>query len=144
MAIENAVEEEAKFEAGIKNWQEIEDKTIASCEDIIHATDNVLVKTIAGIIMTDSAKHKQVLSLMTDTLNGTVTLTPDELGELSQLMRDHLHLERDSIRLAQDQYDISRNFVIRHLLTYLMADEKKHAKLMQQLNDFKKNIYPYV
>ncbi len=144
MAVENAVEEVARFEEGISDWQEIEDRTIASCEDIIHGTENALVKTVAGIIMSDSAKHKQVLDLMTETLYGTITLSPDELGELSQLMRDHLHLERDSIKLAQSQLDISRNFVIRHLLTYLMEDEKKHAKLMQQLNDFKKNIYPYV
>lgn len=143
MTVENAVEEVTKFEAGIAKWQEVEDKTIASCEDITHSTDNVLVKTVAGIIMTDSAKHKQVLDLISDTLNGTVALTPDELGELSEMLRNHLHLERESIRLAQDQYDISRNFVIRHLLTYLMEDEKKHAKLLQQLNDFKKNIYPY-
>lgn len=143
MAVEDAVEERTKFEEGIKKWQEVEDKTIASSEEIIHGTDNVLVKTIASIIMSDSAKHKQVLDLMSDTLEGTVTLQPEELGELSELLRNHLHIERDSIRLAEKQYDISRNFVIRHLLTYLMEDEKKHAKLMQQLNDFKKRLYPY-
>lgn len=143
MAVEDAVEERAKFEQGIKKWQEVEDQTIASSEDIIHATDNLLVKTIASIIMADSAKHKQVLDLMNDTLEGTVTLQPEELADLSELLRNHLHIERESIRMAQDQYDNSRNFVIRHLLTYLLEDEKKHAKLMQQLNDFKKKLYPY-
>jgi rubrerythrin len=143
MAAEDIVEEKTNFEDGIKRWQDMEDETIASCENIIHASDNILVKTIAGIIMTDSAKHKQVLDLITDTLEGTVTLTPDELGGLSELLHNHLQLERSSISLAQDQYDISRNFVIRHMLTYLLEDEKKHAKLLQQLNDFKKKLYPY-
>lgn len=143
MAVEDAVEERTKFEEGIKKWQEVEDQTIASSEDIIHATDNVLVKTIAGIIMADSAKHKQVLGVISETLEGTISLQPEELAELSELLRNHLHIERESIRMAQEQYDNSRNFVIRHLLTYLMEDEKKHAKLIQQLNDFKKKLYPY-
>jgi hypothetical protein len=143
MSVEEAVDEKASFQEGIREWQGVEDETIASCEEIIHATDNELVKTIAGIVMADSARHKQVLNLIDDTLTGTVTLTPDELAGLSELLHKHLQIERDSIRLAQKQYDHSRNFVVRHLLTYLMEDEKKHAKLFQQLNDFKRKIYPY-
>jgi rubrerythrin len=143
MAAENIVEEITAFEQGIDRWQDIEDKTIASCKKILESTDNDLVKTIAEVIMEDSAKHKQALDMITETLNGTVTLRPEDLGELSQLLRDHLHLERDSIKLAQDQLDNSRNFVVRHLLTYLMEDEKKHALLLTQLNDYKRHLYPY-
>lgn len=143
MAVQEIVEQQAKFEEGIENWQVMEDETIASCQNIIAATDNKLVQTIAGIIMADSEKHKQVLDCITDTLDGTVTLTPDELGEVSELLDQHLQIEKDSINLANEEYDKSRNFIVRHLLSYLIEDERKHAKLVRQLNDFKKRLYPY-
>lgn len=143
MAAENIVEEITAFEQGIDKWQSIEDQTIASCKKILESSDNDLVRMIAEIIMEDSTKHKHALDMITETLNGTVALRPEDLAELSQLLRDHLHLERDSIKLAQDQLDNSRNFVVRHLLTYLMEDEKKHALLLTQLNDYKRHLYPY-
>lgn len=143
MTVEDIVEERTTFESGIKEWQGLEDSTIESCENIIHATGNELVKTIAAIVMADSARHKQILGVISDVLEGTVTLTPDELGGLSELLHNHVELERRSIDLAQKQYDISRNFVIRHLLTYLMEDEKKHALMFRQLSDYKRHIYPY-
>ena len=143
MAVENIVEQTAEFEAGISKWQVMEDETIALCEEIVSSTDNALIKTMAGIIGADSAKHKQVLSLITEALQGTITLTPDELGTLSVLLDKHMKLEQASIDMAMREYDNSRHFVVRHLLSYLLQDEQKHMKILQQLNDYKRQLYPY-
>lgn len=143
MATRNLVEEQETFEAGISQWQKMEDATIASCDEILEATDNKLVTTIAGIIKSDSENHKMVLGVVKETLNGTITLTPDELGELSGLLEKHRDLEKESVELAAEQLELSRNFVVNHLVSYLLEDERKHYMLMHQLNDFKKKLYPY-
>ena len=143
MAIEGMVEEKQQFERGIRKWQQVEDVTIESCEALKDASDNVLVRTIADIIRADSMKHKEVLEVILQALDGTITLTPEELGGISTLLDDHLNIERDSIQLAMDEFENSRHFVIRQLLSYLLEDERKHYKLLSQLNDFKRHLYPY-
>lgn len=143
MSTHNVVEERATFEAGINRWQEMEDLTIATCDEILAATENKLVTTIAGIIKSDSVKHKMVLDVVKEALDGTITLTPDELGELSGLLEKHRDLEKDTVELAAEQLELSRNFVVNHLVSYLLEDERKHYMLLHQLNDFKKKLYPY-
>jgi rubrerythrin len=143
MAKLDAVEHLSHFEKGVQKWKRLEDTTIESCEAIAKATDNVLVKTIAGLIRSDSEKHKQVLGIITDTLNGIVSLTPEELGSVAALIEEHLKLEKNSITLAEQEYEESRHFVIRHLLSYLLMDEQKHYKLLSQLRDFQRQLYPY-
>lgn len=143
MAERNLVEEQETFEAGIDQWQKMEDATISSCDEILEATDNKLVTTIAGIIKSDSEKHKMVLGVVKEALNGTITLTPDELGELSGLLEKHRDLEKETVDLAAEQLELSRNFVVNHLVSYLLEDERKHYMLLHQLNDFKKQLYPY-
>jgi hypothetical protein len=137
------VEERETFETGIIKWQEMEDLTIATCDEILAATDNKLVATIAGVIKADSAKHKMVLGVIREALDGTISLTPDELGDLSGLLEKHLELENDTVELAAQQLELSRNFVVNHLVSYLLEDERKHCLLLNQLNDFKKKLYPY-
>jgi hypothetical protein len=143
MAVSDKVEQQATFEEGIIKWMELEDVTIAHCDKITDATDNRLVEIIVDSIRTDSEKHKVLLSFITEALNGTITLEPDELGELSVLLDEHLEIEKSSIDMALREYDNSRHFVIRHLLSYLLADEKKHFKLLSQLKDFQRQLYPY-
>ena len=139
----NMVQEQETFEAGITQWQKMEDATIATCDEILAATDNKLVTTIAGIIKADSAKHKMVLGVIREALTGTISLTPEELGQLSGLLDKHLELENETVELAAQQLELSRNFVVNHLVSYLLEDERKHCLLLNQLNDFKKKLYPY-
>lgn len=143
MAVSDKVEQQASFEEGIHKWMELEDVTIAHCDKILDATDNRLVEIIVDSIRSDSEKHKVMLSFITEALNGTITLEPDELGELAVLLDEHLEIERGSIDMALREYENSRHFVIRHLLSYLLADEKKHFKLLSQLKDFQRHLYPY-
>jgi len=144
MAVNDMVESQTHFEKGIEKWKKLEDVTIESCDKIMAGTSNELVKTIAGLIKTDSQKHKEILDMIGNTLNGTITLTPEELGEIAELIESHLELEKNSITLAEEEFAESRHFVIRHLLSYLLMDEQKHYKLMSQLRDFQKRLYPYV
>ncbi|MHB8840927.1 MAG: hypothetical protein ACYC56_03915 [Candidatus Aquicultor sp.] len=143
MATQDIVERRSHFEDGINKWKKLEDVTIESCEKIMNATDNKLVTTIAGLIKTDSQKHKEVLDAINEALTGTITLTPEELGDIAELINAHLELERNSITLAEEEFEESRHFVVRHLLSYLLMDEQKHFKLLSQLKDFQRRLYPY-
>lgn len=143
MTVENIVEQQETFVAGIHRWQEMEDATIDSCNEILGVTDNILVKTIASIIRADSEQHKAVLEVISQALTGTISLTPEELGNMSELLERHRDLELDTVTLATEQLERSRNFVVNHLVSYLLEDEKKHYLLLSQLNDFKKHLYPY-
>ncbi len=137
------VERREHFEEGIRKWQEMEDLTIASADRIKAATGNVLVQTLADIIRADSTKHKEVLAMISRALDGAIELNPDELGQISELITNHIEIERSSIDLAMEEYENSRHFVVRELLSYLLEDERKHFKLLTQLNDFKRKLYPY-
>lgn len=144
MAIQRIVEHGSDFEEGIQKWQKLEDITIESCDKILNATDNTIVKTVAGIIKADSHKHKEILDVITVALTGTITLTPEELGDIAELIESHLKFEKESIELAEREIDESRHFVVRQLLSYLLMDEQKHFKLLNQLRDFQRRLYPYV
>ena len=55
----------------------------------------------------------------------------------------HAEMEKETIELAEQLRKNCRLFVQRHLLTYLIEDERLHDRLLGQLEDFKRNIYPY-
>jgi hypothetical protein len=55
----------------------------------------------------------------------------------------HDQVERETIELARECRKECNFFVQRALLDYLITDEQKHDHLLQSLEEFKKNIYPY-
>ena len=59
------------------------------------------------------------------------------------MIEKHADMEKKTIELAEKALQNCRLFVQRQLLTYLIEDEKKHDRLLGQLEDFKRNIYPY-
>ena len=128
----------------IREWQTIEDKGIAQCTKIMGKTKNPLIRTVAEIIRQDSVTHKKIQQLIIDSFEKeAIHLTPEELGDIWELIEEHAVLEKRSIELAEQALEKCRFFTTKHLLSYLIDDEKKHDHLMTQLNDFKRGIYPY-
>ena len=140
---EKAVERDQEFIDDIKKWQKLEDVTIKSSEEIMKKTDNQLIQVLMGAIKRDSEKHKEILQLIHDVIAKSYTLRPDELAEMSHLLEKHLAIEKESIEVAEKAYHNSRLFVLRHLITYILEDERKHHKIISQLDDFKRHLYPY-
>ena len=107
-------------------------------------TDNPLIRQFMEIIRNDSVQHHRVQQFIIDSLTKEqVRLTPEELGEVWDEITAHDEVERETIELAKELRKECRFFVQRSLLDYLIADEEKHEKLLQSLEDFKKNLYPY-
>jgi hypothetical protein len=128
----------------LKRWQEIEAATIQHTSLIMEKTQNPLIRLVMEIIRQDSAMHKRVQQVILDSLEKQAfSLTPEELSDIWTLIEEHAKMEKETIDLAEKAQKNCRLFVQRHLLSYLIQDEQKHDRLLSQLEDFKRKIYPY-
>jgi hypothetical protein len=128
----------------LKKWQKIEDESVKSTSAIIAKTKNPIVRQIMEIIKQDSAMHKKVQQVIIDSFEKkAINLEPDELSDIWGMVEDHIELEKETIRLAEESRKNSNSFIVRYLLGYLMTDEQKHNDLLQQMEDIKRGMYPY-
>jgi hypothetical protein len=141
---EKAAENTQELISTLRRWQEIEDGSVAACSGIIDKTQNPLIRLIMEIIRQDSVMHKKVQQVMIDSLEKqAISLAPEELGHIWESVEHHAEMEKETIALAEKARKNCRLFTLRHLLTYLIEDEQKHDRLLAQLEDFKRGIYPY-
>ncbi len=91
--------------------------------------------------------HYRIQDLIIDSLErSTISLTPEELGEVWELIEKHIDLEKKTLELAKDSLDAlrGRKMVIQeYLLDYLRIDEEKHNSVLKTLSTIKKGMYPY-
>ena len=141
---EKAGEDLPQLISTLRRWQEIEDASVKGCSEVMEKTENPFVRLVMEIIRHDSVMHKKVQQVMIDSLEKqAITLTPEELGDIWESIERHAEMEKETIALADKARRNCRLFVLRHLLTYLVEDEQKHDRLLAQLEDFKRGIYPY-
>ncbi len=128
----------------LKQWQKVEDDSVKSTSEIIAKTKNPIVRQIMEIIRQDSAMHKKVQQVIIDSFEKeALYLSPEELGDVWNMVEKHIELEKETIRLAEESRKNSKSFFVRYLLGYLMTDEQKHNEILQQMEDIKSGIYPY-
>ena len=128
----------------LRKWQGIERKSIDSCAEIIEKTDNLLIRQFMEIIRNDSVQHHRVQQFIIDSLTKEpIKLTPEELAQVWDEITAHDEIERETIELAKGLKEECQFFVQRALLEYLIVDEEKHDQILQSLEDFKRNLYPY-
>jgi hypothetical protein len=133
-----------KLVSTLRKWQGIERKSIDSCAEIIEKTENPLIRQFMEIIRNDSVQHHRVQQFIIDSLTKEqVKLSPDELAEVWDEITAHDEIEHETIELAKALKDECQFFVQRALLEYLIVDEQKHDQILQSLEDFKRNLYPY-
>ena len=128
----------------LRTWQGLENATIQHTTEIIGKTTNPLIKIVMEIIRHDSEMHHRVQQVLLDSLEKqAISLMPEELADIWDMVEKHAAMEKQTIELAEKARKNCRLFVQRHLLGYLLDDEKKHDRLLGQLEDFKRSIYPY-
>jgi DNA replication initiation complex subunit (GINS family) len=139
-----AAEDLEELKVTLRRWQHIEDQSVAQTSAIMARTHNPLIKLVMEIIRQDSAMHKRVQQAILDSLEKQAfSLTPEELGDVWDLIEKHIVAEKETIELAEKARKNSRMFAHRYLLSYLAEDEQKHDHLLDRLEDFKRNLYPY-
>jgi hypothetical protein len=131
----------------VRKWQKVENASVASTGNIIERTENPVVRMIMEIIQRDSQMHYRVQEFIADSLEGkTVTLDPDELGRVWSLIEKHIELEKRTVKLAEAALVALKGkkmVVQEYLLDYLLIDEEKHNKVLENLETIKKGMYPY-
>ena len=88
--------------------------------------------------------HSKVPQAIIDSLGKeAIILTPEEVGEMWELIYQHMDLEKETIQLAEKGLKNCRLFPQRRLSIYLREDERKHDCLLVHLENFKRKLYSY-
>ena len=128
----------------LRKWQGIEDGSIALTSSVLEKTKNPLIRLVMEIIQQDSVMHKKVQQAILDSLEKEAfSLQPEELADIWTMIEKHDEAEKEAIRMAEEARKNCPLVIQRQLLEYLIEDEKKHDRLMGNLENFKRNIYPY-
>ncbi len=140
-------EVQEKIISTMQRWQKVEDASVASTGRVIAGTGNRLVRLVMEIIQADSQMHHRVQQMISDSLSTeTVTINPDELEQVWDMIENHIRIERQTIELAEElakTIEGKKMVVVEYLLSYLGQDERKHEKLLTSLEGIKKGMYPY-
>jgi hypothetical protein len=134
--------------ANMQTWQKVENASIASTGRVIEKTENPIVRLVMEIIQRDSQMHYRVQQWIADSLTGkAVSLTPEEVGDVWEMIEEHIKIERRTMQLAEESLDATRDakgmLVQSYLLEYLLEDEEKHQVLLERLASIQKGMYPY-
>ena len=91
--------------------------------------------------------HFRVQDLIAESLSTkTISLSPDELLKVWDLIEKHIKLEEKTVELAMEAkkaLEGKKMVVQEYLIDYLLVDEEKHNKILQTLETIKKGMYPY-
>ena len=130
----------------MKNWQRVEDESIASTAEIMRKTDNPIIRLVMEIIQRDSQMHNRVQGWIADTLEyKTVSLSPDELLKISDMLVRHVLIERKMIESAEKMLAAIDNkgmLVQQYYINYLLEDERKHNNLLESLQILANGMKP--
>ena len=131
----------------MRHWQKIEDRSVESTGQVIAKTENPLIRLVMEIVQRDSQIHHRVQQFIIDSLgNKPVSLTPEEMGSISEMIDNHLKIEEQMVELVDKALaDVKdkKMIVQEYLLNFLIEDEKKHAAMLHALDKVKKGMYPY-
>lgn len=133
--------------SNMRRWQAIESSAVASTGQVIGNTGNPIVRLIMEIIQNDSQMHYRVQGLIAESLERTaISLSPDELGQVWNLIEEHIKIEKKTLKLAKEALAALKGkkmLVQEYLLNYLAEDERKHNRLLANLKKIKGGMYPY-
>lgn len=128
-------------------WQGVERESVASADAVLAKTKHPLLRLVMEIIRHDSELHDRIQQFIVDAIESRpVTLTPDDMGEISSLLERHLKLEDqmvDAVNASVETIRGHKMLVEEYLLDFLIQDEKKHAALLRSLDKVKRGMYPY-
>lgn len=131
----------------MRKWQKVEDATVVQTSEVMTKTKNPIVRLVMEIIRSDSERHYRVQELIAESLESkAITLSTDELAEVWDMIEKHIEMEKKAAAYAAEGVEALKGkkmIVQEYLLHYLLDDENKHNRLLENLEKIKRNIYPY-
>ena len=129
-----------KMVEGLRKWQGIERKAMEQTAAIIEKTTNPFVRTVMEVIRHDSLMHHRVQQTIVDSrTRESMALSPDDLLSVWNLIEEHDETEKEVIAIATELRDMAWSPLHKHLLTYLLHDEEKHDRLLEEMDELKKD-----
>lgn len=127
--------------SGLREWQSIERQAMEQSAEILEATDNPFLRIIMEVIRHDSLMHHRVQQVIIDSLvKENITLTSEDVAAVWEKIENHEETEREVINIAKGLHEKAWNPVHKQLLSYLITDEEKHDRLLDELNQVKKGL----
>jgi len=131
----------------MRRWQKIENASVSSTSAVMEKTENPIIRLVMEIIQRDSQMHYRIQEMIADSLESkTITMSPDELVNVWDMIEKHIRLEEKTVELANEAINALKGkkmVVQEYLLNYLLIDEEKHNKILASLETIKKGMYPY-
>lgn len=145
-ARESTKDIQEKLIHNMERWQKIEDHAVTFTGEMQNKAKNPIIQHIAKIIQRDSEMHRRTQELIVETLRGTVSLTPEEITDVWDMIEKHIETEKQAVQMAEEAKALlkSRKMTVQeYLVQYLLTDEEKHNDLLDQLRLIKDKMYPY-
>ena len=130
--------------SALRKWQDLERDAIDQTAEIMERSSNPLIRQIMEIIRNDSTQHFRVQQFLIDSLGeSSVSITAEEIDLVWKEIQLHGEIERHVVKIGGELRSRTTDFVHRALLDYLVTDEKKHDRMIEMLEDFRRSLYPY-
>lgn len=130
----------------MRTWQKLENAAISQTAKIMEQTDHPLIRAVAEIIQRDSHMHYRVQQLIVDSIEKeAIPVLIDQLDGVWSAIDEHIKIEKKTIEAAEKSLkaiEKTRNVVPHYLLEYLITEEKKHEKMLADLDLIKRKMYP--
>lgn len=129
-------ENDEQLAAIVRGWQKLEERAISHSYDLMRRSQNSFTKMITDLVIHDSEKHRLVQQMIINLLAGEAFhISPEELNELFGMINRHMAAEEEALRLAEAALEKCRSVSTHFLLSYLIADEKKHHTLVSRMEE---------
>ena len=126
-------------------WQKLETAAVAQTASIMSKAEHPLIRLVAEIIQRDSQMHFRTQQMIIDSLTTSIHVPVEQLVDVWDAIEEHIKIEKHTIEIAQASLKAlegSHSVIAQYLLSYLLADEEKHDKLLADLELVKKKMYP--
>ncbi len=132
--MEDAGPKRELFLKTVKEWQASEADACERIEKLMKRVKSPLITTTLDIMKQDSGRHKTLLQIIIDSIEGNKDLVDiKELADLSSTLREHLAIESKMIHVASNTYESSQQYIVQYIASFILADEKKHHEMLNKL-----------
>jgi len=132
--------------SNMTRWRKVENATVLSTSQVISKTENPVIRLVMEIIQRDSQMHHRIQEWISDSIERkTITMSPDELAEVWDLIEHHIELEKKSVDFAKKTLAAMKGAdvgIVPYLLSYLLKDEEKHTKMLEDMETVKRGTLP--
>jgi len=136
-----AAEREEKMIGTLRQWQGLERQAIEETAKIMEETDNLLIRQVMEIIRNDSVQHHRVQQFIIDSMTKeALVLSREDMADIFARLEEHDKLEKETIKIANELIEETRDPVHKLLLTYLVRDEEKHDQILMSLDELKTHL----